>query len=517
MAVAELLPLFAAVPLLGAGLSVVTRSRVLDAVLSVGVPLASMVAAIALLVHHQGHPAMAVSVGAFAPGVAIPFVSDTLSALMIAVTSLSTAVAAWFLILTREYRYRFVPALTLMTSAGVNGALLTGDLFNLFVFVEVMLLPSYALLAVTGSWRRLGIGRMFVIVNLVTSAILVSGVGLVYASAGAVNLAVLQGAAAEDPRVALGVSVVLVALLIKAGVVPAYGWLPRAYPGTSAGVMALFAGLYTKVAVYAVLRIVYVAFAPQHAPYDLATHPLTWVLGVLVVATMLVGALGSLGENRMRGVLAFQMTAGVGHILIGVVLAFPAAVVAGVFYLVHHVITMSGLLTLTGSLELTYGQSRIDRLGGLVRREPVIAVGMSVGLLSLAGLPPTSGLWGKWGLITATAEGGEHGQAVWGWVMMAAVLAASVATLMALQRLWTGAFGGDELTHMRPDVVTGGRGPDVVLPDGVRVARRLTAPGLLMIGLSVALFVGAGALMPIVEQGVAGLFDTTDYVKAVLP
>lgn len=516
MAVAELLPLFVAVPLLAAGLSVVVRRRPLDAALSVAVPLASLAAAVALLAYHAEHPPMAVGVGSFAPGVAIPFVSDTLAALMIAVTSLSTAVAAWFLILTQEYRYRFVPALTLMTFAGVNGALLTGDLFNLFVFVEVMLLPSYALLAVTGSWRRLGIGRMFVIINLVTSAILVSGVGLVYAAAGEVNIAVLQGAAAEDPRVALGVSVVLVALLIKAGVVPAYGWLPRAYPGTSAGIMALFAGLYTKVAVYAVLRIVYVAFAPQQAPYDLATHPLTWVLGVLVVATMLLGALGSLGETRLRGVLAFQMTAGVGHILLGVVLAFPAAVVAGVFYLIHHVITMSGLLTLSGAVELTYGQSRIDRLGGLVRREPVIAAAVAVGLLSLAGLPPTSGLWGKWGLISATAEAGDHGQPGWGWVMMAAVLLASVATLMALQRLWTGAFGGDELTHMRPDVVTGGRGPDVPVPADLRVAGRLAAPGLLMIGLSVALFLAAGALLPIVEQGVAGLFDTTDYVKAVL-
>ena len=255
--------------------------------------------------------------------------ADAFSAVMIVTTMIVALMSNWFAIVVGETQSRYYAPLSLVLVTGVSGALLTADLFNFFVMIEVMLLPSYALLAVTGSWRRLGIGRMFVIVNLVTSAILVSGVGLVYASAGAVNLAVLQGAAAEDPRVALGVSVVLVALLIKAGVVPAYGWLPRAYPGTSAGVMALFAGLYTKVAVYAVLRIVYVAFAPQHAPYDLATHPLTWVLGVLVVATMLVGAVGSLGENRLRGVLAFQMTAGVGHILVGVVLAFPAAVVAG--------------------------------------------------------------------------------------------------------------------------------------------------------------------------------------------
>ena len=154
-----------------------------------------------------------------------------------------------------EDRYRFVPALALMLTAGVNGALLTGDLFNLFVFIEVMLLPSYALLAVTGTWRRLGAGRLFILVNLLTSTILLFGVAFVYGVTGTVTLAALAGVAAGDGRASLAIVVVLLALSIKGAVVPVHGWLPRAYPATSAGIMALFSGLHTKVALYAIYRI----------------------------------------------------------------------------------------------------------------------------------------------------------------------------------------------------------------------------------------------------------------------
>ncbi|WP_397333880.1 proton-conducting transporter membrane subunit [Ornithinimicrobium sp. INDO-MA30-4] len=179
---------------------------------------------------------------------------------MIFVTSATVAIGLWFLTQTGEDRFRFVPALALMLIAGVNGALLTGDLFNLFVFVEVMLLPSYALIAITGTWRRLGIGRLFVIVNLTTSTILLVGVGFVYASAGTVNLAELAGVAQDNPTVSLAVSVVLLSLAIKAGVVPVHGWMPRSYPATSAGIMALFSFVHSKVALYAIYRIYSITF-----------------------------------------------------------------------------------------------------------------------------------------------------------------------------------------------------------------------------------------------------------------
>ncbi|WP_226344231.1 proton-conducting transporter transmembrane domain-containing protein [Agilicoccus flavus] len=504
MSPAALLPLLVAVPLLAAGVTVVVRVAAVQRALLVGVPAATAVAGLALLRAHAATPVLADAVGAFEPGIAIPFVSDTLTAVMLVVTGATTAVCAWFLCLTGEDRYRFVPPLALMLTGGVNGALLTGDLFNLFVFVEVMLLPSYALIAVTGSWRRLGIGRMFVLVNLVTSTFLLMGAALVYGAAGTVNLAALAGAAADDPQVGLAVSVVLLALLVKGGIVPVHGWLPRAYPATSAGIMALFAGLHTKVGLYAVYRIVAVAYGGQ--------IPWAGLFGAAVVLTILVGALGTNAERRMRGGIAYQMVSGVGHILVGVALFTPAALAAGVFYLVHHIVTVGALVLAVGAVEHTYGTGRLDRLSGLMRRERWASAIVGLGLFSLVGLPPTSGLWGKVGLVLASAAA----PSAWGVVFIVAMMIASVISLLALQRWWVAAFGGPPLQTYRPDDPEHGRGVAVPLPDDVRIPGRLLAPATVLIAVSVVMFAGAGVLFPVAQDAAGGLLDVGPYVEAVL-
>lgn len=509
MPMTTLLPLLVAVPLFAAALTVVWRRVWLERALLLGVPLAVAASGLALLLEHRHTPVLAHAMGAYAPGVAIPFASDTLSATMLVATGTTTAIASWFLIVTGEDRYRFVPSLVLMLTAGVNGALLTADLFNLFVFVEVMLLPSYALIAVTGTWRRLGVARLFIVVNLVTSTILLMGVGFVYGVAGTVNLASLAGRAHDgDPRLGAALAIVLLALLIKGGAVPVHGWLPRAYPATSAGIMALFSGLHTKVALYAVYRIYATTYGGVPAPW-------AWVLAVVVLATILVGAIGTFGERRLRSALAYQMVAGVGHILIGVALLTPAALAAGLFYLVHHVITMGALLLTAGAIEHVYGSGRFDRLSGLMRRERLAALVMVTGLFSLVGLPPTSGLWGKVAVVRAVASWlGEH--PAWGIALLTAVVVASVASLIALQRVWGEVFWGKPMETYRPDDLRLRRGEAVPLPDDVRIPRRLLAPALALAGLSVAMFVGAGWLFPIVDQAAAGLVQVGPYVEAVL-
>lgn len=287
-----LLPLFVVVPLLGAAALVVVRRRPVEVAVMLGAPLLVALGALWLMAFHRTVPVLSHAVGGFSDVLAIPFVSDTLSAVMLLVTALSTLAASVFLVLTGEARYRFVPPLVLLLSAGVNGALLTGDLFNLFVWVEVMLMPSYALIALTGTWRRLGIGRLFVLVNLLTSTVLLIGVGFVYGTAGTVNLAALAGAGGENPVTAAALAVVLLALAVKGGMVPVHSWLPRAYPATSAGIMALFSALHTKVALYAIYRIVAVAFGDE--------LPFLTVFAVLVLATILVGAFSTAAATRVR-------------------------------------------------------------------------------------------------------------------------------------------------------------------------------------------------------------------------
>ncbi|WP_370890961.1 monovalent cation/H+ antiporter subunit D family protein [Janibacter sp. GXQ6167] len=505
MTIAPLLPLLVIVPLLAAAVMTLVRNRTLGAIVMVAMPVIVTVVGVLMIGYHRENPVVANALGGFADGIAIPFVSDTFSAVMITVTGLATSATCAFLVITGESRYRFVVPLVLMLIAGVNGALLTGDLFNLFVFVEVMLLPSYALIALTGSWRRLGVGRLFVTVNLVTSTILLMGVGLVYGAAGTVNLAALAGLGAKDPRVGLALTVVLLALAIKAAVVPAHTWLPRTYPATSPGIMALFSALHTKVALYAIYRIYSVTFAGE--------APWLPVLIVLVALTIVVGALSTLGERTVRHALSFQMVSGVGHILVGLAVFTAFSLGAGLLYMVHHIVTMGALLLLAGAIEHTYGSGRFDRLSDLIRRDPWVAGVFAIGLLSLVGLPPASGLWGKVALVASAAQATP-------WIaatMITSIIIASILSLLALQRMWDGVFWGQPMETYRADSPRTRLTEPIPCPPEVRIGAKIAAPGIALMVVSVGIFLAIGAIAPVMQQAGTDLTQIAPYVEAVLP
>lgn len=502
------LPLFVAVPLTAAALSVLLPSLVARQFVLVAAPALTTLGGLLLVVQHATTPVQAHLVGGFVPGVAITFASDSFSALMITVTGLTTLVCTTFAIVSGESALRYLPALVSMLSAGVNGALLTADMFNLFVFIEVMLLPSYALIAMTGAWRRLGVGRLFVTVNLLTSTIFLIGVGLVYGVAGSVNLGALAGAARDDDRVALATAVVLVALAVKAGVVPLHGWLPRAYPGTSATVMALFSALHTKVAIYAIYRIYAVV-------YDGDSRWLPVIL-VLVAATMVVGAFSSLGEKSIRRVLSFQMVTGVGFILLGVGLSTRLGLGAGIFYMVHHIVVMGSLLLLSGAIEATYRTNHFVRLEGLMRRDRLFAAAFALGLFSIVGLPPSSGFFGKVGILRAL---GEYGGAT-AALLITAVIVASLASLLAVKRLWAEVFWGATMEEVQPS--RGRRSAEAArvrpLPDveGRRIRLGTYAPGAVLLVASLVVFVAAGPVWEVCIRAAESLLDPQGYAAEVL-
>lgn len=506
---AALLPLIAAVPLLLAGVTALVPGRLLHRLILLGTPLTTGLIGIWLLLQHLGGtPVLAAQVGGFVPGISIPFVSDTLAAGMLAVTGLTTVIVLWFSIRSTEDTLAFFTPLVLVLVGGVNGAILTGDIFNLFVFVEVMLLPSYALLAMTGTWRRLGVGRLFLTVNLVTSSVFLIGIALLYAAAGAVNIAALHGAATDDPRVALGAGTVLLALTIKAGAVPVHGWLPRAYPGTSAMVMALFAGLHSKVALYAIYRIYSVVFE--------GTQRWIPILLTVVLLSILVGSWATFSGNTIRRAIAFQMVAGVGYILLGVALSTAAALAAGLVYLVHHILTVGALLLASGAVEKTYGTAHLIRLSNLLRREKALAWIFGLGLLSLVGFPPSSGFWGKVALVLAAAEA----EPLVAWLTIGTIIIASIISLMALQRLWHEVFWGPKMELYRPAdplLHDGDAKRPVPLQDWVRIPFADLMPAATMLGLALLVFVLPGPFFDVAASAVVGLLDPSAYVQAVLP
>jgi len=486
------LPLFAAVPLLSAAIAVLLPWRAARDVISMVIPLAGIVAGGWLFAHTAEHGAIAHNVGLYVGGVAIPFAADTFSAIMIITTMIVAATANWFAIVSGETVSRYYASLTLILITGVNGALLTADLFNFFVFIEVMLLPSYGLIAMSGTWSRLAGGRTFVLVNLFASTLLLIGVGFVYGVTGSVNIAALQGVAAGNGPAVVAMGVVVIAIAAKAGVFPVHTWLPRTYPGSSAAVMGLFSGLHTKVAVYMLFRI------SVHI-FDLEDR-WNWLIIAIMIISMLIGAFAGLAENSIRRVLGYQMINGMPFIL--VMLAFTSedpqrALAAGLLYTLHHMITVGALILNSGAIEETYATGTLSKLSGLARRDPLVAAVFAAGAFSIVGFPPFSGMWGKILIVVEIARTAD-----WvAWLVIAVIVIASVGALLAMIRVWRTVFWGSPMQKY---------------PSALRVSGRLLAPSALLMVVSLAMFVFAGPLIDAVLISTEGLLDVGAYADAVL-
>lgn len=532
-----LLPLFVGAPLLLGGiLFVVPRHHPLQLIMGMGSLLALLGGAIVLLILTFDGTILVHQIALWPGGISIPFVADSFSSLILVVAAIVSVISFHYMIASGEAQSPFIASLVLILAGGVGGALLTADLFNLFVFIEVMLLPSYGLLLFLSRRGDMAASRLYVTVNLLASTLFLAGVGLIYAVQGTVNLAALAGAG-DDPATAIATAVCLGALAVKAAVFPVHGWLARAYGSASPAVAALFSGLHTKVAVYIVYRISSVVFEGDGA----------WMTAIMVVAalTLAVGAFVALGESEIRPLMLFQMVSGIGFILIGVALFTPAGLTAGIVYMVHHMVVMASLLLIASAIEQTYGSGRLDRVAGLRTREPLLTAAFVISALSLAGLPPFSGFVAKYALVLASAGAGQ--------VLIAGLLIiVSLLSLMSLMRVWADMFNGkrhkdvellaaEERIRQREGLFDGvvidsdaaaaeaaraleQHGPprgvlasgDPHDHRGTRIPLRLVIPALMLSGLSVGLGFGGEFLLQLAEHASSALIDTSDYVEAVM-
>lgn len=325
-----------------------------------------------------------------------------------------------------------------------------------------MLLPSYGLYALTihqrGGSLLVGGMRLFIASNLLGSTLYMVGVGLVYGTAGSINLAELAGAAKEDPAVALAGAVCLLAMFIKASIVPVHSWLAQTYPYTSPAITALFSGLHTKVGVYMIYRIYAVLFDGDDR--------FLWIMVALFSLTMVVGVLGAVGEKTTRSILAFHMVSQLGYIMMGVALFTELGLAAGIFYLVHHMIVKASLFMSTGAIEVQYGTGELGKVTAMAKREPIMAVAFFVAALSLAGIPPFSGFVAKFSLMIATWEVN--------WIYpLAVMVVVSLLTLLSMLKIWGGVFWGNPKTPL-PDPAHGQDpdGPHATLGGGVATYTR---------------------------------------------
>ncbi|WP_285730248.1 monovalent cation/H+ antiporter subunit D family protein [Nocardiopsis sp. ATB16-24] len=500
-----LLPLLVAVPLFCAALLTMFTTGRLCRFLFLGTSTGALAAGFLLLWATRDGEVHVHQVGLWPAGVAIPFVIDTFSALMVTTTALLVLVCSAFAVATGEADRRYLPSLILVLSAGVYGALLTADLFNLFVFVEVMLLPSYGLMAIAGTLRGLRGGRVYVTANLLTSTIFLAGVALVYGTAGTVQLGELAGAARESPLVAVAMGLVLLAMMVKAAVIPVHGWLVRTYTAPSPAVTALFSGLHTKVAIYVIYRLYALVFDGDAS--------LLWIGLVVFTATMAVGVMGAVGEGTTRSILVFHMVSQIGYILLGVALFTELGLMAGIFYLVHHMVVKASLFLSTGAVEHVHGTGELERLRGLAQREPLLALAFLGAALSLAGLPPFSGFVAKLALVAAAFDAGQ-------WVVAAIAIAVSLITLMSMLKIWSSVFWGrppePERELRMADGPSKGGTTTITAPSAVtRIRTGLVLPAVALTAVTLCVGLGGQLLLDLSAQAAAHLLDTSAYVEAV--
>lgn len=390
-------------------------------------------------------------IAGYAAPYGIAFVADRLACIMLCLSmTVGTVVLVYtsFTVTETQQRHFFFPFFhTLLL--GVNWSFITGDLFNLFVAYEVMLIGSYGAMMVGATRQQVRQTMMYVALNLIGGALFVVGVALVYALVGTLNMADLaeRTAAMSGPRAAMLTAASMVLLLVfalKAATFPVFFWLPDSYPVVPAGVNGYFAGILTKVGVYSLLRVfVMVLRQDGHA---LAAD----ILLVIAGFTMLLGVLGALCQWEMRRILSWHIISQVGYMVMGIGLtADPriarAAVAATIFYVVHHIIVKSSLFLVAGVAEQVTGRTRLREMGGIVTLAPAAAALFLVAALSLAGMPPFSGFLAKLVVLRSGLDGGRFG------VVLVAVVT-SFLTLLSMMKIWSYAFWG------RPRRATAGRG-----------------------------------------------------------
>ena len=430
---------------------------------------------------------------------------DGLSATLLLLTAVVALSVYPFAVATIDYhraRMGFHP-LYLFLLMGVNGAFLSGDLFNLYVFFEVLLMASFVLLTVGGQPAQTNSGIRYVVLNLLASIIFLVAAGVAYGTLGTLNMAqIAERLTLASPAVkTVFAGLLMVAFGSKAALFPLFFWLPASYHTPPPAVTALFGGLLTKVGVYTLFRS-FTLFFP-----DLL---FTWQPALLTIAgaTMLVGALGALAQPGIRRVLSFHIISHVGFMLMGLAVALSGnslaigfGLGAAILYLAHHIIIKTALIMAGGAVELYMGSDRLAAIGGLVTRQPLLALLFFMAAISLAGVPPFSGFVSKLSLLQITLDT-RH------WVVSAVSIVASLLTMINMMRLWRESFWGD---YNRPSRV-----PSRILQSPARL--RLTlVPVAILVLLSLGLGIFGERALELSMRVAHQALDREAYIEAVSP
>ena len=480
------------VPLTAAALMLIARSTVVQRCISLIALLASLAVSTRVLVDTWlDGPVKVVRLGGWPGEFAITMVADRLASIMV-VVALMVVLAVLVYAMGQggaDEKSPFYHPVYMVMSAGISQAFLAGDLFNLFVAFEILLMASYVLLTLEGSNAQIRSGTSYVVLNVIESMVLVVTVGLIFAATGTVNMAELPERLATLPDgVRMGLQLLLLlAFGIKAAVFPLFFWLPDSYPTAPSSVSAVFAGLLTKVGVYCLIRVQTLLF-----PGEL--DGLVMVVGAL---TMFIGVVGAVSHSDMKRILSFHIISQIGYMVFGLGVGGPVAVAATIFYLIHHIPVKTSLFLVEGIIERDSGSSSLTSVSGLARRSPFLAVLFLVPALSLAGLPPLSGFLAKFAIVRAGLDEGRY-------LGVAVAIVVSLLTLVSMVKIWVGAFWGDVEPVDRVGVI------------GLLRRQPLMALGTtIVVAASLAIALAAGPFYEFAAKAARQTLDVASYVSAV--
>jgi len=461
---------------------------------AMGILLACAIALVARAHHGE---VMVYLLGDWPARLGIALMVDRVNALMVLTTALLASASLLYACAGWDRRALHFHALFQLQLAGLNGAFLTGDLFNLFVFFEVLLIASYGLMLSGGRGLRMRAGMHYVVFNIVASTLFLIALGLLYGMTGTLNMAdmALRIAAADAQDVALiraASGILLVVFCAKAALLPLYLWLPETYSRAPAAVVALFT-VMTKVGVYAVLRVYSLVFGEGTG--ELAGWAWAWLLPAGLV-TLVLASLGVLAARTLRGGVAYLVIASAATLFVAFSLNTPATVGAGLYYLVHSTFVTAALFLVVDLVRRQRGASgdRLD-VAAPLGSKTLLGLMFLVAAVSVAGLPPLSGFIGKITLLAAVPA--AHTAWVWSIVLLTSLMA-----LVALSRMGSQAFW-----RAQP------------VPDGEGAApapKRLeVAAALLLLGYGVALALAAAPVLRYTLAAGEQVLAPASYIEQV--
>ncbi len=432
-----------------------------------------------------------VQAGGWAAPFGITIVADLLAAMLVVaagVVGVAVSVYAFAGVDPRREGVGYHVLLQILLM-GVCGAFLTGDLFNLYVWFEVMLVASFVLIALHRTSEQVAAAFKYVTINLVASALFLTALGLLYGSTGTLNMADLATIVPgrDQPVVDLVLAMLfLTSFGIKAALFPLFFWLPASYHTPPAAIGAVFAGLLTKVGVYSLIRVFTLLFR------DAPSFVFTLVLAISA-ATMVVGLIGALTQRDFRRILSFNLVGHIGYTTLGLGIGTPLALAASILYLLHHILVIANLFLVSGIFLRMRRTTSLGALGSLYRDYPMVTALAMIPIFSLAGVPPLSGFVGKLAIVQGTFAAESY------W-MGGTVLVVSLLTLLSMSRLWDEGFW-----KLAPP------GADKASPVGPMVWP-IAALSVLTLGVTI----GAQPLFELTLRAAGQLMDPTEYIRAVL-